>query len=114
MGLLDDAIRQHLEFKRLRGADPSEVAREELDALGPAVRERNMASQVHLGAPKDSSSRYAEDDPLDGPPPIPGPHVDQETAELDMRTVLDAEPMEFAVHRVPTSMSSSPDLGTVA
>ena len=35
MGLLDDAIREHLELKRLRGADPSEVARDERAALGP-------------------------------------------------------------------------------
>jgi len=27
MGLLDDAIRDHLELKRRRGADPGEVAR---------------------------------------------------------------------------------------
>ncbi len=38
MGLLDDAIREHLELKRRRGADPSEVARQEHEALGPARR----------------------------------------------------------------------------
>jgi diadenosine tetraphosphatase ApaH/serine/threonine PP2A family protein phosphatase len=36
MGLLDDAIRQHLELKRKRGADPSEVAEKEREAFGPA------------------------------------------------------------------------------
>jgi hypothetical protein len=35
MGLLDDAIREHLELKRLRGADPGEVIRQEHEALGP-------------------------------------------------------------------------------
>ncbi len=35
MGLLDDAIREHLDLKRRRGADPDEVAREENEALGP-------------------------------------------------------------------------------
>ena len=34
MGLLDDAIREHLELKRQHGADPSEVARQEREALG--------------------------------------------------------------------------------
>jgi hypothetical protein len=34
MGLLDDAIREHLELKRRRGADPEEVARQEDEALG--------------------------------------------------------------------------------
>ena len=35
MGLLDDAIREHLELKRRHGADPHEVARQEDEALGP-------------------------------------------------------------------------------
>jgi hypothetical protein len=39
MGLLDDAIREHLELKRRRGADPAEIERAERDALGPARRE---------------------------------------------------------------------------
>jgi hypothetical protein len=39
MGLLDDAIREHLDLKRRRGADPSEIDREEAEALGPVRRE---------------------------------------------------------------------------
>jgi hypothetical protein len=35
MGLLDEAIKQHLELKRLRGADPGEIARQEHEALDP-------------------------------------------------------------------------------
>ena len=35
MGLLDEAIREHLELKRRRGADPDLVAREEQEALQP-------------------------------------------------------------------------------
>ena len=38
MGLLDDAIREHLDLKRRRGADPTEVERAERDALGPVRR----------------------------------------------------------------------------
>ena len=38
MGELDEAIRDHLELKRRRGADPAEVAREEQDALAPVTR----------------------------------------------------------------------------
>src|SRR5262245_21814519 len=34
MGLLDDAIREHLELKRKPGADPEAVARHEDEALG--------------------------------------------------------------------------------
>jgi len=38
VGDLEDAIREHLELKRRRGADPAEVAREEHDALSPVTR----------------------------------------------------------------------------
>jgi hypothetical protein len=38
MGLLDDAIKQHLELKRRRGADPGEIERLEREALGPVRR----------------------------------------------------------------------------
>jgi hypothetical protein len=38
MGLLDEAIREHLELKRRRGADASEISRQESDALGPVRR----------------------------------------------------------------------------
>jgi len=38
MGLLDDAIREHLELKRRRGADPTEVEREEREVLGPVAQ----------------------------------------------------------------------------
>src|SRR4029078_3102892 len=37
MGLLDDAIREHLELKRRHGADPSEVSRQACATLGARV-----------------------------------------------------------------------------
>jgi hypothetical protein len=39
MGVLDDAIREHLELKRQHGAEEAEVRRQEEEALGPARRE---------------------------------------------------------------------------
>ena len=36
MGLLDEAIREHLELKRRHGADDEEIARQEAEAFGPA------------------------------------------------------------------------------
>ncbi len=44
MGLLDDAIREHLDLKRRRGADPTEIERAEREALGPVRREPTMSS----------------------------------------------------------------------
>jgi hypothetical protein len=38
MGLLDDAIREHLDLKRRHGADPQEVEQAEQEALGPVRR----------------------------------------------------------------------------
>jgi hypothetical protein len=50
MGLLDDAIREHLDLKRRRGADPAEVERDEREALGPVRR-----------APEGSASEESTD-----------------------------------------------------
>lgn len=39
MGILDDAIREHLDLKKKHGAPDEEVSRQEAEALGPARRE---------------------------------------------------------------------------
>jgi hypothetical protein len=49
MGLLDDAIREHLELKRKHGADPDDVARQEQEALGPG--QRNEFAQPAVAEP---------------------------------------------------------------
>jgi hypothetical protein len=43
MGLLDDAIREHLELKRRHGANPEDVQRQEQEALGGATRRAEFA-----------------------------------------------------------------------
>ena len=45
MGLLDDAIREHLELKRRHGATEQELRRQEEEALGPARREVGAAAE---------------------------------------------------------------------
>jgi hypothetical protein len=77
MGLLDDAIREHLELKRLRGADPGAVAREEQDALGPVLRD-----QDEVGGHKASSEADRSDSP--GVEPSDYPMAGQETIEINM------------------------------
>ena len=95
MGLLDDAIREHLEFKRQHGADPDEVARQEHEALDPVDRGGNTAS-----AALPSSSETAGEPADELAPPVEDSFpaseqnlssTSEETAELDMRTVLKAE-----------------------
>ena len=81
MGLLDDAIREHLELKRRHGADPEEVTRQEREALGAPVRgEFAKPDAAEAGAPADVDEEL-EDAPVDEvaevpevaePPEMPG------------------------------------------
>jgi hypothetical protein len=64
MGLLDDAIRQHLELKRRRGADPAEVERAEREALGPVRRGPEGPALM----PEDAEDRYEAADEQYEPP----------------------------------------------
>jgi hypothetical protein len=90
MGLLDDAIREHLELKRLKGADPGAVAREEKDALGPVPRtghpEDGPPEGGEVGPSPDADGSFfpgAESAPPAGPA-----GVGQETAEINMEAEL--------------------------
>ena len=57
MGLLDDAIREHLELKRKHGADPEDVARQEQEALGPGQRNEFAQPEGAAPAPEPRRSR---------------------------------------------------------
>ncbi len=63
MGLLDEAIREHLDLKRRRGADPAEVERAERDALGPVRRgpEEAIASEPDLSPVAEGSFAYDQE-----------------------------------------------------
>jgi hypothetical protein len=65
MGLLDDAIREHLELKRRRGADAEEVTRQEHEALGPPQR----AEFAEAPAAEEPAQRAADAPPAEEPPP---------------------------------------------
>jgi hypothetical protein len=120
MGLLDDAIREHMELKRLRGADPGEVARQERDALGPVVRghdaeegtfedldgahddDGELSVDPHPAHGADFAAPGRESDPIERAPDFA--NVGQETAELDMRTVLGEEELDEDRFEEPTSI----------
>ena len=55
MGLLDDAIREHLDLKRRHGADPAEVERLEREALGPGGRDAHANEQAVQERPSDDA-----------------------------------------------------------
>jgi hypothetical protein len=72
MGLLDDAIREHLELKRRHGADPTDVERQEREALG-APRQAEFASAPETAEEPGEEPAADEREPFDvegvEPPP---------------------------------------------
>lgn len=82
MGLLDDAIREHLELKRRHGADSAEVARQEREILGGGAPAADVPEAVYdTPAPADAAA-YAE--PVayeDAAPEYMPPEVDVPIAE---------------------------------
>src|SRR4051812_49533756 len=59
MGLLDDAIREHLELKRKHGADPEDVARQEQEALGPGQRNEFAQPEGAVALPAEPEAPEA-------------------------------------------------------
>jgi hypothetical protein len=122
MGLLDDAIREHLELKRLRGADPGEVAREQREALAPVPRDEHAEPDAHSDEVDSSGIDRAanaveavrtEDDRTASPSvhrTAGFSSVGEETAELDMRTVLGEEQSASDVEHTPARSSAPGDL----
>ncbi len=98
MGLLDDAIREHLELKRRHGADPGEVTLEEREALGPALSmEGGLPAEIGASATKLSTIRKdLTSSPVETRTDLGHPHEGQETVELDMRAILEGESIEGA------------------
>jgi hypothetical protein len=98
MGLLDEAIREHLELKRRSGADPDAVEREEREALAPMLPAQALAD---LGDYDEEPEYEAEGGSYPDVPPADDDHRyapsftaladagQQETAELDMQAAMD-------------------------
>ncbi len=63
MGLLDDAIREHLDLKRRRGGDPTDIERAEREALGP-VRRGPEAAQEPVDEAADVAA-YDHEEPAE-------------------------------------------------
>jgi hypothetical protein len=95
MGLLDDAIREHLELKRLRGADPGVVAREEQAALSPVPRQGDAANADEADNRPGLATHGDESLSAPGPPltadSANSELVGQETVEINMEAELASE-----------------------
>jgi hypothetical protein len=121
MGLLDDAIREHLELKRRRGADPEEVAREQHEALEPVAStvEANDAPGSDTAPSMDAVTGAPENQAIDPAvqvsqsgrtaPMTASTGVPEETAELDMSSVLgdDANHVSAAPHPAANEAADS-------
>jgi hypothetical protein len=132
--MLDDAIREHLELKRRRGADPDEVAREQREALepipglAPPPDGATADDSSNLGAEEVSSTPLVDpatpagveqtpDAPVGGSAMSTGQATGiagaEETAELDMSTVLGEEPTDSAAGAAPSTEPDGADPGSL-
>ncbi len=138
MGLLDDAIRDHLDLKRRRGADPAEVERAEREALGPVRRNpspSDLAEEDAAAAPEggvaydqageedwvhDSVQTSAAETEFDEPPleagppaqftPVPPPFTEVHDASDEDESPYDEEPVREPVSPAPPAMGhAGPD-----
>ncbi len=125
MGLLDDAIREHLELKRRHGADPEEVQRQEREALGAAQQRAEFAQPegdaVEEAAPDEAGAEVAgspddEEPPEPGPEPerdaeaaAPEPPIGQEEDPWDVEELADTPPPEAEPANEPPEEIVRPD-----
>jgi hypothetical protein len=139
MGLLDEAIREHLDLKRRRGADPTELERDERAALGPVRRNRDPSASAdpdELVQDRDDApvgSAYDEPDggfdepltdeheslaPADDAPETrvmrvaDAPAPEESTAQYDVEAVVD-DPAEGedddVLEETPEFLQDTPD-----
>jgi hypothetical protein len=97
MGLLDDAIREHLELKRRHGADPDEVSRQEREALGAPVR-GEFAKPAGDEPAEEGPAAVQAEPPADVPEPDEPPEMPGE---------LDPDPGDE-----PAAVAAEPQPGT--
>jgi hypothetical protein len=112
MGLLDDAIREHLQLKRQHGADPNEIERQEREALG-APRQAEFAATPEEGDGEPSATPEAEPaeavaeapETVDEPPPgadePPAEPVEEPVMRADEPVVEAADPVDAGEEREP-------------
>jgi hypothetical protein len=97
MGVLEDAIREHLELKRQHGASEEEVERQETEVLGQARREAAEAERDEEAAQAAGEELPAGEEPADAEP------FDEAPADL-------AEPPETPFEEAAgTAAASAPD-----
>jgi hypothetical protein len=116
MGMLDDAIRDHLELKRRSGAGEDEVDRLEDEAFGPPRREASViappedqpaASELPPppGAPAEAATPAPDPEPAREPTPV----ADHPAPPPEPDSRLEDEPEVPSSTSQPTSEFTVPD-----
>ena len=94
MGILDDAIREHLELKRKHGVPDDELQRQEEEALGPARRDvAQQPEEAEMTAGGPATAEAERDEPADAA---------EETALFDMEAPATEAPE--AEHEEPAAV----------
>jgi hypothetical protein len=94
MGVLDDAIREHLELKRRHGAGEDELRRQEEEALGPARRE---VAPAEADDGNQVEAEHADEPVTEDPvaePPVDEPVAEAPASEADTAAPEVAPPEE--------------------
>ena len=103
MGVLDDAIREHLELKRQHGAAEEELERQEEEALGPARREVATEPEDEAGEPVPEADTAGDEQVVEQESGVEEevevevaaeepPAAEAPTEFIDHAATLDAEP----------------------
>jgi hypothetical protein len=119
MGVLDDAIREHLELKRRHGASDEEVQREEAEALGPARRDfpqpAEPAAESGAEAAPETDEQPAEpEQPTEPeavvvePPPVEEPPLEEPPVEPEPEPEPEPFEPETRDSRLDTPEDSGP------
>ncbi len=106
MGLLDDAIRDHLDLRRRRGADPTDIERAEQEALGPVRRdpfERGPEDFESVPAPDDGLRAYDQAEEQHGEEAYEEYDVEEEWEEG-----FEDQPLEPGASQVPAPDAPEP------
>ena len=114
MGLLDDAIREHLELKRKHGAGDEELLRQENEALGPARRDFTTPDPAEepQAAPVPSDDAAAGYEP-EAPATEPASWLDDEPAAPEPAAparpaAAPREPVEHAAEAAQPAAPAEP------
>lgn len=109
MGMLDDAIREHLDLKRRQGADPSEIAQLETEALGggkDAEREAKEEAELVEAEESVAVAEIADDETTEAEPELLV--VEEEIVDEEAEPEENQPTEQFTPAEVEAAMKAEP------